>query len=201
MILTRCTLDRQNPSIRQCLRDRNDMHRSIMKLFGSARSDAGVLYRIQEEGPLIHVYLYSQQKPLEGGVLPMGFVVDGMKDLAPLEDSFASKVGFSFNLLAFPFVCKPIEGKNGKRMALKTPEERHSWMERKAEQNGFSILSLQEDRQVHIDVQGKAFSFDATEFSGVLEIVDPILFRKCFETGIGPEKSYGLGMILLKKVG
>ena len=40
----------------------------------------------------------------------------------------------------------------------------------------------------------------AVRFSGVLEITDAERFRDGYLRGVGPEKAYGLGMLMLRKV-
>ena len=74
-------------------------------------------------------------------------------------------------------------------------------MERKAAQNGFALVQMQELETVgftgkHSQEQGGRMSWNAYHYTGILEIRDAEAFRKAMEQGIGPEKAYGLGMIL-----
>jgi CRISPR system Cascade subunit CasE len=173
-----------------------------MRLFGDSRSNAGVLFRFDAERS--NLYVLSKETPDIGEHCPKGFSLVGSTDLFELTGSFVAGQMYGFNLLAMP--CKKVarDGKQSQRRHLKTSEERVQWLEGKAIQNGFSLVSIQEDRTLSFSSAkangGNLLNINGTEFSGILQIVDPDLFRKAFEGGIGPEKAYGLGLLLLKKV-
>ena len=84
MYLSRIQLDRRNPGIRQCMRDCQDMHRSLMGLFNSSRKEAGVLYRVFPK--TMQVYLLSEKEP-QAKQNMSGIEISGIQNIACLENS------------------------------------------------------------------------------------------------------------------
>lgn len=202
MILSRIEMNRSYPAIRKALADRQQLHRLVMGLFDASRQEAQVLFRCREQGMSISLYIYSSVNVDKSRLLP-GMKLTGNRDLSAWLDGLSLGLVLGFDLLTFPFKKEPVEGKNSRRRVLRSYEERYEWMERKAEQNGFRIISLQEIpgsqvSAVHNEGEGGALYFNCYEYQGVLEITDEAAFRKSVEQGIGPEKAYGLGMLLLK---
>ena len=81
-------------------------------------------------------------------------------------------------------------------------EERKVRLQRKSEQNGFSVLSLREDPAErifgsHSAERGGRLYLDSWRYTGTLRITDEDLFRAAVRNGIGSDKAYGLGMLLL----
>jgi CRISPR-associated protein Cas6/Cse3/CasE subtype I-E len=113
---------------------------------------------------------------------------------------------WSFDLIAAPTKKVALEGKkNSQRRILRLPQERQEWLERKAAQNGFSIIQAQEQEQLHVSGKHKAdkggvMYHDAYHYQGILQITDADAFRKALETGIGSGKSYGFGMMMVKRL-
>lgn len=101
--------------------------------------------------------------------------------------------------------------KNGRRVPLvsrydKVVEGRNlpgllTWLARKGEQNGFTFDAEQtkttpRPRQPFLK-KGAAGTHTATEFSGVLTVTDPELFRRAALHGIGSAKAFGFGLLCL----
>ena len=109
-----------------------------------------------------------------------------------------------FDLLAAPSKKVVEPGmKNSKRKFLSAPEERLRWLLRKAEQNGFELLSQEEVGQTvsavsHKQEKGGFMRFSACRFTGILRITDAEAFQNALCCGIGPEKAYDCGMLLIK---
>ena len=94
--------------------------------------------------------------------------------------------------------------KNSRRRILRTEEERLDWLRRKAEQNGFELVSCQElesgcQTGTHAVEQGGKMRMDSYHYQGVLRICHAEQFRSAVRNGIGPGKAYGLGMLLLNR--
>lgn len=202
MYLTRITLDRRNPSVRQGLRDCGDMHRNIMSLFKSGRRDAGVLYRLRLTDERPTVYILSKEAP-SSPPPNSGMRLEGTRDVSAFPASFSRGQQYSFDLLAVPAKKVKEAGiKNSRRRVIRTVEEREHWLRRKAEQNGFEILWLREDGakkqySVHTADRGGPMYIDSVHFCGLLRVTDPVLFSKCWENGLGAGKAFGCGMLLL----
>lgn len=82
------------------------------------------------------------------------------------------------------------------------------WLERRTENCGFVLAGeLDEDnKQKPIRVDGyqqrhadkKDIRFSTVDFSGILEVIDPIAFKKALFGGIGHAKAFGCGLMLVR---
>lgn len=202
MILTKLVLDRRNPAVRQDLRDCQDLHRSLMRLFGEDRRGAGVLYRLRLNDSSASVYLLSEDAPT--GAPAAGMTIVGSCAMDEFFSEIAEGKRFGFDLLASP--CKKVsaEGKkNSQRRILRTEEERQQWLAAKGAAGGFKLLWVRESGQEHRlgshdAASGGKFAVDGIHFCGALRVTDPERFRASVREGIGPEKAYGMGMLLLR---
>ena len=127
----------------------------------------------------------------------------GERDLSHWLQNMRERQIWQFDLLASP--CKKVarEGKsNSQRRVLRTVEERCGWLVRKGEQNGFQLISLQELEGSqrfgrHTEERGGRMYLDSYHYQGALRVTDAEQFREAVRNGVGPGKSYGLGMLLL----
>lgn len=202
MFLSKWKLDGRNPSVLQCFRDCEDMHRNIMKLFSDSRKDAGVLYRLLPERECL--YILSKTSP-DYDDNNMGMKCDGIRNLDEFEKHFEEGEIFLFDIIACPSKkVKYDDMKNSKRKALKSQDEQIEWINRKARQNGFNILEVQCQPEqtiygTHKLEHGGKMYWNAVRFSGRLCISDSKTFIKGWQEGIGPGKAYGLGMMLVRR--
>ena len=205
MHLTRADIDRSHASARQALGDCCDMHRNVMRLFGSApgtRTDGKILYRVLEEAGKPRLYITSHEKP---DLSQAAWLFHGrearQRDLTPLLAAFAQGAEFGFDVLTYPCKKTDVGRSNSVRAFLQTPDERRAWLGRQGEKNGFLLLACREDEPADIRGARKtgAIQIRTVRFTGVLRVTDAIAFRRGYECGIGPEKAYGLGMLLLKR--
>ena len=95
-------------------------------------------------------------------------------------------------------------GENNRRRVLRRREDRLAWLARKAEQNGFELIEVEEARgeklsAAHAEDRGGRLYLDLYRYSGFLRIRDLSKFRSALRSGIGPGKAYGLGMLLLRR--
>lgn len=207
MYLTCARMDRTHPSTRQALGDFCDMHRNIMRLFPSEpnmRANGKILYRVLEESGQTNLYITSAQTPDLSGAKWLYCGQDvRQRSLAPLLESFKEGSEYLFDLLTYPSKKVKVDDNraNSVRTFLRTPQERHAWLARQGEKCGFTIASCKEEEPS--DMRGKRSTgmivLRTVCFHGVLRVTDAALFRKAYEEGIGPEKAYGLGMLLLRR--
>lgn len=198
MYLSKILLDLRSPSVRQGLRNCEDMHRNVQRCFNSGRADAGVLYRLYRTETGCCVYVLSETAPTN---MPSGMTLSGCRDMTGFEATMTEGAVFRFNLLCMPSKKIPDAGrKNSRRTNLRTPEERAAWLERKAAAGGFEIIpgTLAECNQQTVTgmKQEKKLIFHATQFSGLLRVTDSGVFQRTWRSGIGPEKAYGLGLLM-----
>ena len=200
MYLIKIELDRREA--RGLLCDCQQMHRFITGFFGTDRRSSQVLYRTNMVRNKLCIYLYADRQAEH---IPDNCAV-WQREITGWLDSMAAGQLWSFDLVAAPSKKVASEGrKNSQRRILRHPRERQEWLERKAEQSGFSILQVQEQEQLHVSGRhhgdrGGMMYHDAYHYQGLLQITDAECFRKALQTGIGSGKAYGFGMMMVKRL-
>lgn len=204
MYLAKIEMSLSEPSVRAALRDAQKLHRLAVGLYERSRQDAGLLYRVQTQGHAVSLYLCAQ-RPIERDRLLPGMLLAGEREISDWLASMQEGQLWSFDLLTMPFKKVPDgEGGNSRRRVLRSREERFAWLSRKAQQNGFAVLDAQESAAektsaLHTQEKGGRLYLDVYRYSGILRILDAERFRTAVQEGIGPDKAYGLGMLLLKR--
>ena len=202
MYLTKIEMELSSPAVRAALQDAQKMHRLVCGCFGQARKEADILYRCRTRGIYADLYLYSARAVDRERLLP-GMRLCAERDVTPWLDAMSAGDVFRFQVVTVPFRKTAEPGvKNSRRRALAAVEERIAWLERKAAQNGFEILSVQETPAEKLTARraaeaGGSLTVDAYTYTGILRISDASLFRQAMCRGIGAEKAYGLGMLML----
>jgi len=204
MYLTHLELDIKNPGARQCLANCHDMHRSLMKGFPqyeseSPRETAKMLYRVISNNKGASVFMQSEEKPELSRYVLLSPEVRETQNIDALYEKMEIQKIWGFELLAVPTKKQSREGKTSHRVFLKTEVERTEWLKRQSLSRGFKILDCYEKKSDHICGKNGTnyIKFDAAVFSGTFEITDEKLFWEKMSEGIGPEKAYGAGMIML----
>ena len=78
---------------------------------------------------------------------------------------------------------------------------RKTWLDKQAQKHGFEVVSVHvsggmQDVQTH---DGRKFTIDATEFTGLLRVSDPLAFGNCLVKGIGKVgKAFGLNLLIVQ---
>lgn len=78
---------------------------------------------------------------------------------------------------------------------------RRVWLERHAQKNGFEVLGVHvspgmQKVETH---DGRRFTVDATEFTGLLRVTDPNAFGRCLTKGVGRVgKAFGLNLLIVQ---
>jgi CRISPR system Cascade subunit CasE len=152
------------------------------------------------------LWLLSPSRPVCPDWCPPGqFAV---KEIA---ESFLSHRYFAFSLRVNPVKClvqRNDQGdreRRGKRVPLVKPDELRAWIDRKAEQSGFRIvtdlpLEIGPMVKTHFRKRDQAACHGGVDFRGVLEVTDRSKFKTTYLSGIGSAKSFGFGMLLLAPV-
>lgn len=203
MYLSCYNLDISCSEVRRALRNSYEMHRTVMSVFqfndsGVPRKDMSILYRLVTSGRNCKLYVSSESLPLRD--MPAGFNKEpnSPKDIDGIFEAFSEGRTLCFDLMAMPSKkVKSPDCKNSKRVYLGKEAEREEWLYRKAEQNGFEILSFTEENAT--DNKLKNEGYQSIVFKGVLRIMDKEKFCNAYKSGIGAEKAFGCGMLLLSK--
>jgi len=201
MFLSCYILDLRYPEVRRALRNAYEMHRTVMSAFRFIdskvpRQDMGVLFRLITTGRVCKLYVSSAEKPLSD--MPQGFVKQegSPKEITDIAKSFSEGRVLHFNLMAMPSKkVKVLDCKNSKRVFLGKEADREKWLMDKAMQNGFQVVSFFEQKGA--DNRIKNGGYQSVVFQGLLRIIDQEKFRNAYQNGIGAEKAFGCGMLLL----
>jgi CRISPR system Cascade subunit CasE len=107
-----------------------------------------------------------------------------------------------FRLVANPTVKKKREGKkNGNRVPLVREERQVAWLQGKGEQHGFRLLhtaaTSQAERKSWRKRGQPPLTLHTVQFDGRLQITDAAKFKTAVQTGIGPAKAFGCGLLSL----
>lgn len=204
MYLSKIEMSLSESSVRTTLRDAQKMHRLVAGLYRLSRQEAELVYRVQVQGQRVALYMYAGLPIDRSRILPW-MLLAGERELSGWLASLREEQLWSFDLLTMPFKKVPYgENRNSRRRVLRAQEERFAWLNRKAAQNGFMILDVQEfpgakESALHPAERGGRLYLDFYRYSGTLQITNEELFKLALRRGIGPGKAYGLGMLLLKK--
>lgn len=204
MLMTCVEMDRLHPSARQALTDCCDMHRNVMRLFASSddrisRTEEQILYRVVTQHNAIYLYITSKSAPDLRKASWLKTEHYRQRDLQRLLEWFSEGQLFSFDLLCHPSKKQKQPDHNSTRVFLRTAEERAAWLKRQGDRYGFRVVSLQEEEPY--DMYGKratgTMKLRVVRMTGQLLVENVALFTQAYQSGIGPEKAYGLGMLLL----
>jgi CRISPR system Cascade subunit CasE len=228
--LSRLHLDLADRTVRSALGDPHRMHQLVMAAFptvgGSARASLGILHRVEtnDRGGCM-VYVQSRESPNWAQLADTVFDRQQtdpaqVRDLTPDLAAIRSGETMMFRLLAN--VTRRIDTKtredgvrrHGKRVPLRDHDARVAWLQRKAIAAGFELVegwSGHPDVRVteHAPVHGhradggehRRVTFEGVTFEGLLRINDPEAFRSAVQSGIGPARAYGFGLLSFRHLG
>jgi CRISPR-associated protein Cas6/Cse3/CasE, subtype I-E/ECOLI len=118
-----------------------------------------------------------------------------------VSSSFLGHGTYRFQLRANPTFRRAADHR---RLAIFDEEKIREWFMRKFSDAGCEVLSLETTAPRRLQFRkgneqhlGTIYSVDA---SGVLIVNDEAAFRAAFDTGIGPAKGFGFGLLLLQPI-
>ena len=136
---------------------------------------------------------------------PYGWHLNGVSDY-PIETIRQGET------LAFRIKCNPTIRREGKRFAVWINEEEsresavERWLAVRGETNGFNLIdsTVMDIGWVGIRRGGQSgrhrVSFATATLTGRLSVTDPRLFQQALLNGIGPQKAFGCGLMLVKRL-
>lgn len=209
MYLSQLILNPRNRRVQRELADLYQLHRSLMRAFPEEVSpeDERVLFRVDEHPrfgvPALLVQSLTlpdwswlgQDPGARGYLLPVDVPNPAVK---PLNLHLATGQVLVFRLRANPTVKRA-----GKRRGLVREEDQRAWLERKAAEGGFRVLSVRITREgaangeVRRGEEAHNLLLLAVRFDGLLQVVDPERLVATVQRGVGSGKGFGFGLLSL----
>ncbi len=219
MYLSRLILNPRSRRVQRELADPYQMHKTLMRSFPDDldRERDRVLFRVDTD-PCSGIPVVLLQSTLEprwdwladdgarGYLLPGHLLPPGVEE-NPAVKSFDLNLApgqvLAFRLRANPTVKRKFDDGTHKRVGLYREEEQIKWLERKAEQGGFRILSVRTGNQhivggrIHHDKTTHKLRLLSVQFDGLLQVTDPHWLRETVRRGVGSGKGLGFGLLSL----
>lgn len=193
-----------NKQIRDCLNNRQFLHKEIQKMFNSSRKDSSSLYRVEssKNGDYVITVKSKDIPQIENSTLFRGIKASKIIDMSKYYQGLSKGMPVNFKLEAMPYYSFiPSGAKNPKRRVITNEKKRVEWIVQKLEKAGLCISNLsrnQEMDQKFVSKNGCPSGFFKTyDFGGEAMVVDVESLVKALEDGIGPEKAYGAGFLIL----
>lgn len=190
------------------------LHQAVWDMFADSpdrRRD--FIYRFDSAGRMPMVYAVSSRAPHD----PKGLWIIESKEYAPKIEA-GMKLGFTARV-------NPTVKRDGKRHDV-IMDAKHqarvangqkdisadkiavdpcaNWLDKRAQENGFNVSLLRSDGYKQIKFNkvkgGVSVSYSTVDLTGILEVADPEAFVKMLFTGLGPEKGFGCGLMLVRKI-
>lgn len=197
--LSKLTPNLRSRKVRDELKDPYEMHRTISRATPDYDQER-LLWRV-DIGETPSIIVQSQLQPdwsfLDESVPQSYLMCPPMTKEVDL--SFTPGQTLRFRLRANPTVKRTFEDKK-RRVALYETEEQLAWLQRKAEQSGFALLSALPLRQETLEFTKKekrTITLLAATFDGRLRVEDPDTFLETVRSGIGSAKGFGMGLLSL----
>lgn len=190
------------------------LHQAVWDLFSDnpdRRRD--FLYRLEYVGRMPFVYTVSNRTPKD----PKGLWYIEAKEYSPKVEQ-GMKFGFSVRV-------NPTVKREGKRHDVVMDAKYKArlsdsngevsiqeliadscgkWLEKREQENGFKILQFRPDGYQQIRFNKSKHTtlvqYSTVDITGTLEVVNQKLFVDMLLNGLGPEKGFGCGLMLVKKI-
>ena len=195
--LSRLVLDPKSRQVKSELADPYEMHRTLAKAFGDGSGEfaaARCLFRVDDH-PLDDrpvVLVQSKTEPDWDTLAARQAYLTERPAVKALALSIRPDQRLAFRLLANPTVCR-----EGKRHGLQTEEDQIAWLQRKGKAGGFRIVQVRVVDLGRCRAKHGSATFTRVRFDGTLIVVDPALLQDALESGIGPAKGLGFGLLSL----
>lgn len=229
MYLARGALNCASREVQRDISDAAHLHRTIMNAFrddvgAHPRKALGVLYRVDEHRSRqeLALFIQSAERP-DFSRLPPGYFASPVDDLdralagggenpsvrSVSKERAAIAVGdrLAFRLRANTtrkILTKSLADgtkQNGKRVPVRGDEARLDWLARHAEGAGFSVANARVNEVVQRGMRGGSrLTLAGALFEGILVVRNVERFVHALESGIGPAKAYGFGLLSIARV-
>lgn len=171
-----------------------DMHRNIHALFDSDRQSINALYRFIPSKDIRSAVICVQSD-----IMPTS--TSDLKVISCTDASERISLIKAGMVLKFDVLLRPVKRHEGRSTLIRDMESRIEWVEMLGQKYGFKIETIREVLRIQKTVfhsGTKTGRVDGYRYVGTLSVQDADLFKKAYETGIGRDKAYGYGMLMLE---
>jgi CRISPR system Cascade subunit CasE len=198
------------------------LHQLIWDLFDAAEGKRPFLYRQERHQGLPRLMVLSEQEPEDSkGIWRI--------ESKAYDPKLTAGESLAFSIRLNPVVKKRDEQKRQHRHDLVMEQKKRleqegiprtqwpnqaelarragvQWLTRRAEAGGFQLqegeFMTEEYRQHRLRKPGKSpIHFSTLDCIGMLTVTHPELLVQTLETGLGPAKGFGCGLLLVRRVG
>lgn len=197
MYLSQLILNPRSRLARRDLADRFELHRTILAAFPETLpEDERVLFRVEQyrSSPTVPVLVQSR-------TIPDWQQVDRLDDThylvdEPLVRPVAMQVQAG-QVIPFRLQANPTVKRDGKRHAIYAEDDLLAWLNRKGDQNGFTVdpLDIRARKLGRVLGKNRQRTWHAVQFDGRLQVQDVTTFGKALNNGIGSAKAFGFGLL------
>jgi CRISPR system Cascade subunit CasE len=212
MYLSRLMLNPRDRTVQREIANVYELHRTLMTAYpADLPPHERVLFRVETDPRtgVPAVLVQSHSSPDWTHLKARGAYLLPASQWPP--HIFANPAGKTFTLdlaagqpLAFRLRANVTVKRDGSRHGLYDEEDQRAWLARKGERNGFQPLRvtvIQEDNQIswkpHGNDKRRKLTHFAVRFDGLLEVTAPDALWEAVQSGIGPAKSFGFGLLSL----
>lgn len=202
MYLTRLQLDHRNALARRDLADPYDMHRTLVRAFvrDSAQAPPRILWRAEPgsawSAPIVLVQSLAPADWTALGAMPGYLQAPAETKMLQPASLLQHEGRYRFRLFANPTVSRA-----GKRYGLVSDDAQLAWLSRQGQRLGFAVEAALVTASDVLKSRkgGMPICLQRTGFEGVLKVVDVDAMAQALQTGIGPGKAFGCGLLSLAR--
>jgi CRISPR system Cascade subunit CasE len=143
----------------------------------------------------------------------------------PFRPALQPQMKLGFHLRANPVVARKVTGQKNARhhdvlmdakaqarakqivdrneLTCRMDRAAIEWLQGRSERAGFRLLAdpqLSAYRQHAMQRRGREIRFSSIDYHGILEVSDPTRFHEALVRGLGRSKSFGCGLMLIRRV-
>ena len=204
MYLSRLILNPKNRAVQKDIANPYELHRSLLAAFADDLPEKErILYRVDTDprSGVPTVLLQSHTSPDWAVLDQRSNYLASAPDVKTfdLEDKLTPGQTLSFRLRANATVKR-----DGSRHGLYNEEDQRAWLARKGERNGFQpqrVTVIQEGDQLawkpRRNSGSRKITHFAVRFDGLLQVTDSHVLWEAVQSGVGPAKSFGFGLLSL----
>lgn len=200
MFVSKIEAKKDSIALTKGLSNADILHKCIMNLFpdgvkGNPRSKMKVLFYFKVTKNEYRIIVQSDVKPDFSRVrwIKNAECYNYEKENLPLNDN---------DICYFHLKTIPYRSVDGKRKSITDEVEKMQWMINRLEKSGCKVLkiSLKNDTlNMYLNRGGKDVTLVPTLFDTIIRVEDKNKFWEQCVSGIGKQKSYGLGLPILSK--